>query len=105
MKGFPKHLNSKFDYLYIKENFPADLWKPAWERLLQERQKWFDMGIIDEGEGISDDTHRVETFENKEDGGTRKELHQFELKNDMSSDFFKFGFTVEEVEAALREAE
>lgn len=28
MIGFPKHLNSKADYLYIRENFSKDKWKP-----------------------------------------------------------------------------
>lgn len=105
MRGFPKHLNSKFDYLYIKDNFPPELWKPAWERLLQGRKQWFDTGIIEEGEGITDDTHKVEAFDNKEGEETRTEWHQFELRDDMSSDFIKFGFTVEEIEAALGEAE
>lgn len=30
MVGFPKHLNTKEDYMYIKENFPTEQWKPYW---------------------------------------------------------------------------
>ncbi len=61
MKGFPKHLNSKFDYYYIKDNFPALKWKPYWQRLLDERFRWMDDHEIPNPEAsIVDETHRIE---------------------------------------------
>ena len=41
MKGYPKNLNTKFDYLYVKENFKKDLWEKDFQNLLDTRMDWF----------------------------------------------------------------
>ena len=106
MKGFPKHLNSKFDYYYIKENFPASKWKPYWQRLLDDRYRWMDdHELEDPSEGITDETHKVEERRTT-DQSTGEEIvtwMQLEYKQNPGSDFWRMGFTVEEVEKALEE--
>lgn len=102
MRGFPKHLNSKADYYYIKENFPASKWKPHWQQLLDERFGWFWTNDLESAEeGITDDTHKV--VENKGTDGTTT-YAQYELKENPDAKIFRIGFTVEEVEAGLAEA-
>lgn len=100
MKGFPKFLNTKADYEYIKDNFPAEQWKPRWQNLLDERKNWFPTGQVESEEaGITDDTHKVVKYEDTSEGTTA--YTQMELQDDPNSTLFRLGFTVEEVEAAL----
>jgi len=102
MKGFPNTLSSKEDYIYIKENFPAEQWKPHWQDLLDSRMDWFWVENLPTGkEGIVDATHKVEVMEPTEEG---KELGyaQYEMKENPMAKIFRIGFTVEEVERALR---
>lgn len=101
MKGFPKNLNSKEDYYYIKEHFEEFQWKPKWAALLSNRQNWFATKTLEAGdEGCTDDTHRVETHKDMLDN--TEITVQYELKDDTSSDFFRFHFTEEEVNEALK---
>ncbi len=104
MKGFPKHLNSKFDYYYIKENFPEAKWRPKWQALLDERFRWMDdHELEDPAEGITDDTHRVTSYTtiDQETQEEKTVYIQQEYKANPGSDFWRLAFTVEEVEEAL----
>lgn len=108
MKGFPKHLNSKFDYEYIRKNFPASKWRTYWQALLDERYRWMDDHEIAKPEdGITDETHRIETrtVTNQATGEEIVVYMQMEYKQNPGSDFWRMGFTVEEVVKALQEAE
>ena len=98
MKGFPKKLNSKADYLFIKEHFPEDEWKPIWEKLLKNRKNWFATDIIEGTEGIEDATHRIEKCK---DNDGKDILIQMELKDDMASDFYRLHFSEVEVREAI----
>lgn len=99
MKGFPKTLSTKQDYEYVRENFPAEQWKPRWQNLLDERKNWFPTGQIESKEaGITDETHKVEELE---DGNGSKIYIQMELMDDPNCKLFRLGFTVAEVEEAL----
>lgn len=102
MKGFPKHLNSRADYDYVRKNFPADEWKPVWQALLDNRMTWAVVGKLDnEAAGVTDATHKVVKVKAEE--GRLEEYYQYEYRLDKSSDFVKHGFTVEEIEKALSE--
>ena len=108
MKGFPKHLNSKYDYEYIKDNFPDEQWRPYWQALLEERFRWMDDHEIPSPEaGIVDDTHKVEERHttDPETGADVTTYMQLVYKENPGSDFWRLGFTVEGVEAALGGAE
>ncbi len=103
MKGLPKHMNSKYDYLYIKETLPDDEWKPYWRALLTESKTWVDLGEINEADAIVDDTHKIEHFTEKDNDGTEKAtVHQYQLRTDPSSDMVKMGFTEDEINDALK---
>lgn len=96
MIGFPKHLNSKADYLFVKDNFPSTQWEPAFQALLGERLQWFSKGKIT-NDGVTDATHRVVI--NELNGETEK--YQYELTEDPNCDLLRLGFTVAEVESIL----
>ncbi|DAB04733.1 TPA: hypothetical protein CPT89_00985 [Candidatus Gastranaerophilales bacterium HUM_11] len=90
MRGFPKHLNSKQDYLNCLQDYPAET-KAALKQLLNNRFMWFDTAILDESqEGITDETHRVIESDDVK--------IQQELKEDSNARLFRLGFTVAEVE-------
>lgn len=96
MVGFPKWLNSKDDYLFIKENYPREQWEPYFRALLKERFGWFYVGLADGG-GIADDTHNIEIME---DGSKL----QYEYRENQQSMIFSLGFTVSDIETILQEA-
>lgn len=94
MRGFPKHLNSKQDYVNCLELFPTET-KAELQRLLDDRFVWVDTAILDGTTGTMDSTHRVIE---SEDG-----LIQQELKEDTNAKLFRLGFTVSEVEEILND--
>lgn len=100
MRGFPKTLNSKADYEYIKDNFLAEQWKPEWQALLDSRMDWFNTGEVKKGKGITDETHKVVEAEPVEEGGETI-YYQFELRENPNCKLLTLGFTVAEVETAL----
>ena len=104
MKGFPKHLNSKNDYIYISEHFPEEQWKPYWQDLLTERFRWITTGTLKKkSDGVTDDTHKVETLKeiNPESNEEVTVYVQQEYKENPSSNFWRLGFTLEEVQEKL----
>ncbi|MBR3722094.1 MAG: hypothetical protein IKN12_04940 [Selenomonadaceae bacterium] len=103
MQGYPKHLNTKEDYLFVKENFPKEMWKKDWQALLDSRQNWFFVKDLPyKLSGIEDETHKI--VENTDmDGGENITYSQYELRDDENATIFRLGFTVAEVEAALSE--
>lgn len=94
-------MNSKFDYIYMRDNYPEEIWHPYWQAMLDESKVWIDTGEINEADGVTDATHRVETFLVTDDGEERRVSHQYELRIDPASDMIRLGFTVEEVREAL----
>ena len=50
MKGYPKNLKTKFDYLYVKENFKRELWEKDFQNLLDTRMDWFFVKNLDSQE-------------------------------------------------------
>jgi hypothetical protein len=100
MKGFPKHLNVKQDYLNIMGMFPKSVWGKHFQNLLEDRNRWVNLGLLPEGdEGVIDDTHRIS--EAKNDKGEVTQRYQLEWKEDQTAKIFRLGFTVEEVQSIL----
>lgn len=97
MVGYPKFLNTKEDYEYVRANFPREQWEPDFKALLNERYEWFNLGEI-EDEGVTDDTHKV--VEDKRDDETVVR-YQYEYKENENARIYRLGYTVEEVEAIL----
>ncbi len=97
MVGYPKFLNTKEDYEFVRANFPKEEWESDFKALLNERYEWFNLGEI-EGEGVTDDAHKV--VEDKQDDGTVVR-YQYEYKENENARIYRLGYTVEEVENIL----
>ena len=94
MQGFPKHLNNRNDYEYVRANFPTEQWMPAWRWLLETRFVWRDTKELSAtAKGKANAVNRVFAV-----GGKRM---QQELVEDEMALIFRLGFTVAEVEGAL----
>ena len=96
MRGPAKHLATKFDYNYVKDNF--DNWKDYWQELYDSRFMWSDCALI--GAGIEDATHRL--IESQDEQGNPITIQQ-ELQVDPNAKLFRIGFTEGEVAAAIAE--
>ena len=95
MVEIPRHLNTKFDYEYIRAHFPPEKWKPRWQELLS-REYWDEVAELeDEEPGIEDAKHKVVQHPPKK--------KQLALKPDPKANIHRLGFDVAEVEAALAE--
>ncbi len=100
MRGFPKHLSTRDDYLYVRENFPPEQWRPRFQALLDERFAWLPVGPLAAGEpGIEDATHRV--VEHTDEREQVIERVQEEYREDPNAAIFRLGFAVAEVEGML----
>lgn len=95
MVGYPKNLNTKQDYLYVMQNFSKDVWENDVKKLLENLKNWFNTGEIIEGNGITDDTHKV--YIDEETG----KKYQYEYKDDPNCKLRQLGFTVDEVNKFL----
>ena len=105
MRGFPKVLATKQDYLFVKENFPKAQWQPVFQALLDERIKWITTGKLKEGDnGLTDTTNRI--AEIKDDlTGVVKERYQEEYTEDPNCKLLRIGFSVDEVVKLVGEEE
>lgn len=93
MRGFPKFLNTKQDYLNCLTMFPEET-KKALQTLLDNRFNWFDVAILEEDVAeLAVNQRIIET-----DG--EKMLQ--EEKEDPNARIFLLGFTVEEVEELIK---
>lgn len=102
MKGFPKHLNSKKDYLYIRAHFDRELWLPEYQKLLDSRFDWFFVEDLESKEqGIEDDTHKIVETTDTETQTTK--YAQYEYRENPTAKIFRIGFTVAEVEELMNE--
>jgi len=101
MRGFPKHLNTRADYEYVRAAFPPEQWRPAFQRLLDERWSWLPCGPLSASDqGVTDQSHRVvEIYDDA--GRTLVSRVQEEYREDPNAVIFRLGFTVEEVEKLL----
>lgn len=101
MIGYPKMLNTKEDYLYVKENFPKSEWLQDFKDLLDTRYDWFyESDLADGDEGVTDDTHKV--VEIKEGDESTKRA-QYVLKENPTCRMNQLGFTEEEIKEAINE--
>lgn len=101
MVGFPKWLNTKEDFLYIREHFPREQWEPVFQALLDERMAWLNVGRLkNEADGIADKAHKVFIVGGEEDG-TPVQYYQYEYKEDENCRLFRLGFKADEVQQLL----
>ena len=104
MRGFPKNLNTKFDYEYVIENFtdtPENTArvKKELQDLIDSVKGWFFVkNLSSPAQGIEDATHKVVTNKDENDQET---YAQYELKDNPTCKLFQLGFTVAEVQALI----
>lgn len=94
MRGFPKHLNTKDDYMNCLTEFPTET-KAELQRLLDSRYVWQDEQIIEASRdvAIKEDQRIIE-----EDG---IKIIQKKIE-DSNAEIFELGFTVAEVEDLIK---
>jgi hypothetical protein len=101
MVGFPKYLNSRHDYEFIRQQFPEDVWRPRWQALLDSAYDWAPAGQLLDGEaGVTDESHRVVEIHDPVTGEL-KERWQYVSDIDSNAELFRLGFTVEEITAVM----
>lgn len=99
MQGYPKTLNTKEDYLFVKDNFSKSEWQQDFQNLLDTRYDWFYESELKEGEeGIEDDTHKVITNSQEGEEVTRA---QYVLKENPTCKMLQLGFTEKEINEIL----
>ena len=95
MKGFPTHINTKADVLYLLQEYPEQM-KAKLRDWLDNRYSWYSTGDLADGAaGIEDSTHRVI------DSGDGVKSQQ-ELREDTTSTLFRVGLSVAEAEDMTR---
>ena len=100
MRGTPKTLNSKFDYLFIKDH-KMDGWQKRWQRLLDSQFSWQpEKELAKKEDGIEDETHQIRNDKLDIDGADK--WVQYTLKSNPKGEIFRLGFTVKEVEDGLK---
>ena len=103
MKGYPKNLNTKADYEYVKANFPREAYLPSFQALLDTMNDWFFVKeLAAEAEGITDETHKVLPMQ--ETGGTDeapKSWAQYEYRVNPTCKLLSLGLTEAEVRAVV----
>ena len=100
MKGYPKHLNTKEDYEYVRQNFSKEVWEEDFKNLLDTQYDWFFEKELAEGEeGIIDTTHKV--VENEQDG--KETRSQYKWDYNPFCKLTRIGYTEQEVQDILNE--
>ena len=97
MVGYPKNLNSKFDYLFVKDMFPREMWEKDFKNLLETTHDWFFVSILKSKEdGIEDTTHKIveDTINNT--------ISQYEYRENPECKLNQLGFSREEIENILK---
>ena len=84
MVGYPKYLNTKADYEFVRANFPKEKWEGAFQSLLDTRCNWFNHGEIN-GEGIF-----IEFDTNNLNDWMRK--HNVKKLSDYYANTYEYGF-------------
>lgn len=93
MRGLPKNLNTKEDYIYLKDNYSKEYWLQVFQNLLDTRYSWF---AIDEKDYVEDDKHK-KVYNEQEDT-----YEYFVYKLNKNAKLYQLGFTVKEVQAICR---
>ena len=99
MIGYPKHINTKDDLLYVLSEFPNDSRnKEFLQSLLADRFGWYTTELT--GEGVNDATHKV--VENTElSVWFYVPKTQYELRENPTARIFQMGLAVEEVQGMI----
>ncbi len=99
MRGIPKILATKVDYMNILQLYSIEECRPYFLDLLNDRYHFVIQGELQDGDdGITDSEHKVSVDETEE-GIKRYQLERVENPN---AKIFRIGFSVSEVESILQ---
>ena len=98
---YPRILQTKNDYEFVRTHFPKKMWERDFELLLETTRDWFFVREVEAGEWnpIQSATQKVEV--NMETG--RKYL--YEWRTNPNAKIFRIGYTEDEVIAILNSEE
>lgn len=100
MVGFPKHLNTKEDYEYVRTHFSKNEWEGHFQALLDGMNDWFFEKYLTDGEeGVTDSTHKV-IEEGNADSEDKKKA-QYIYRYNPTCTLATIGYTEAEVRAIL----
>ena len=104
MKGYPKNLNTKEDYEYVRENFPSSEWKKDWQNLLDTMEDWVPTGELkSKDDGKTDSTHKVIESETTGADGEKTTVYtQCELQTIPTCKLLRLGFTKQYVQSVVK---
>ena len=98
MRGYPKTLNSKEDYLYVKEHFTKEEWSADWQALLDTMKDYFFVRFLETSE-VAPTGENFKVVEPAKEGELRA---LYELRVNPTCKLYRLDFTEEEVKAALQ---
>lgn len=100
MVGYPKSLKTKEDYEYVRNNFPKEMWKKDFQALLDSSYDWFFVEkLLKIEEIVLAKNRRIEYDEE------RDERYLYEYRFNPDCKLMQLGYTVQEVQLILWEAE
>lgn len=100
MVGYPKSLKTKEDYEYVRNNFPKEMWKKDFQALLDSSYDWFFVEkLLKIEEIVLAKNQRIEYDEE------RDERYLYEYRFNPDCKLMQLGYTVQEVQLILWEAE
>lgn len=101
MKGFPKHLNTKADYEYIRRAFPESQWKPCWQALLDSAYDWFTVFELESKEIGEEIEGKARVLTETDDATGKVRYFQSYMQMNPNCRLLKLGFTEDEVKKVL----
>jgi len=104
IKGYPKYLNTKEDYKYIKNYFPSEQWKVSYKILLDDSQKWFrEEQLENENDGVNNAISMVRSEREEENGEEKTKYYQYRFRIDPNCKLLRLGMKIEDIKNALKE--
>jgi len=102
MRGFPKHLNTRYDVEYCLAEYPEETEAFLTKKLAEVKQWQVTGKLAADAVGVTDETHKVVVVEGKDQASKKaEERYQYEYKDDPNCELFRLGFTVKEAEDML----
>ncbi len=93
-------LNTKFDYEYVRQNFPEEIWRVKYQALLDDRMQWLMVGKLNQkADGVDIANQKKIVTSKREDGS--EEYYQYKYKEDPNCKLNRLGFSTTEVLSVL----
>lgn len=100
MKGFPKNLNTRADYEYVRSNFTKEQYYPVFKDLLDTEYDWFYLrDLLPNEEFVEDKTHKV--LHNQDNTAHDKTSAVYEYRVNPTCRMYALGYTRDEVLSIL----